>query len=69
MPKNRCRTTIAERVMEKLAELPLTGDQMVCLSHELGRLQRNAIPRAELDHRPPVHKRNRIERMKDIKSV
>jgi hypothetical protein len=27
IPKNRCRTTIAERVMEQLAELPLTGDQ------------------------------------------
>ena len=34
IPKNRCRTTIAERVMETLAELPLTGDQVVCLSHE-----------------------------------
>jgi len=37
IPKNRCRTTIAERVMETLAELPLTGDQVVCLSHEPGR--------------------------------
>ena len=36
IPKNRCRTTIAERVMETLAELPLTGDQVVCLSHEPG---------------------------------
>jgi hypothetical protein len=34
IPKNRCRTTIAERMMETLAELPLTGDQVVCLSRE-----------------------------------
>jgi hypothetical protein len=39
IPKNRCRTTIAERVMEMLAELPLTGDQVVSLSHEPGRPQ------------------------------
>jgi hypothetical protein len=44
IPKNRCRTTIAERMMETLAELPLTGDQVVCLSHEPGRPQQNAIP-------------------------
>ena len=34
--------------METLAELPLTGDQVVCLSHEPGRPQRNAIPRISL---------------------
>ena len=28
IPKNRCRTTIAERMMEKLAELPFIGDQV-----------------------------------------
>src|SRR5262244_2612006 len=44
IPKNRCRTTIAERMMETLAELPFIGDQVVCLSHEPGRPQRNAIP-------------------------
>ena len=38
IPKNRCRTTIAERVMETLAELPLTGDQVIWLSHKPGRL-------------------------------
>src|SRR5215469_2259658 len=46
IPKNRCRTTIAEQMMETLAELPLIGDQLVCLSHEPSRPQRNAIPRA-----------------------
>src|SRR5215813_4577183 len=48
IPKNRCRTTVAERMMETLAELPFIGDQVVCLSHEPGRLQRNAIPRASV---------------------
>ena len=33
-PKNCCRTTIAERMVETLAELPLIGDQVVCLSHD-----------------------------------
>jgi hypothetical protein len=46
IPKNRCRTTIAERMTETLAELPFIGDQVVCLSHEPSRPQRNAIPRA-----------------------
>ena len=32
--KNRCRTTIAERMVETLAELPFIGDQVVCLSHD-----------------------------------
>jgi hypothetical protein len=45
IPKNRCRTTIAERMMETLAELPFIGDHFVCLSHEPGRPQRNAIRR------------------------
>jgi hypothetical protein len=34
IPKNRCRTTIAERMVETLAELRFTGDQVVCLSHD-----------------------------------
>jgi hypothetical protein len=34
IPKNRCRTTIAERMMETRAELPFIGDQIVCLSHD-----------------------------------
>jgi hypothetical protein len=33
IPKNRCRTTIAEPIDETLAELPFIGDQVVCLSH------------------------------------
>src|SRR5215469_15755016 len=28
IPKNRCRTTIAERIVETLAELPFIGDQV-----------------------------------------
>jgi hypothetical protein len=34
IPKNRCRTTIAERIVETPAELPFIGDQVVCLSHD-----------------------------------
>src|SRR5215467_447411 len=34
IPKNRCRTTIAERMGETRAELPFIGDQVVCLSHD-----------------------------------
>jgi len=37
IPKNRCRTTIAERMVETLAELPFIGDQVVCLSHDQAR--------------------------------
>jgi hypothetical protein len=33
IPKNRCQTTIAERIGETPAELPFIGDQVVCLSH------------------------------------
>jgi hypothetical protein len=33
IPKNRCRTTIAERMVETPAELPFIGDQLV-LSHD-----------------------------------
>ena len=33
IPKNRCRTTVAEPMLETLAELPFIGDQVVCLSH------------------------------------
>jgi len=42
LPKNRCRTTVAERMMETLAELPFIGDQVVYLSHEPSRPQRHA---------------------------
>ena len=33
IPKNRCRTTVPERMVVTLAELPFIGDQVVCLSH------------------------------------
>ena len=33
-PENRCRTTIAERMGETLAELPFTGNQVVCLGRD-----------------------------------
>jgi hypothetical protein len=33
IPKNRCRTTMAERVVETRAELPFIGDHVVYLSH------------------------------------
>src|SRR6516225_8848170 len=36
IPKSRCRTTIAERMVETLAELPFIGDQVGCLSHNGG---------------------------------
>jgi hypothetical protein len=32
--KNRSRTTVAEPIGETLAELPFTGDQVVCLGHD-----------------------------------
>jgi hypothetical protein len=34
IPKNRCRKTIAERMVETRAELPFIGDQIICLSHD-----------------------------------
>ena len=34
IPKNRCRTTIPERMVETRAELPFIGDQVVCLGHD-----------------------------------
>jgi hypothetical protein len=34
IPKNRCRTTTAERMVETRAELPFIGDQIICLSHD-----------------------------------
>jgi len=33
IPKNRCRTTVAEPMVETRAELPFIGDQVGCLSH------------------------------------
>jgi len=34
IPKNRCWTTVAERMGETPAELPFIGDQVGCLSHD-----------------------------------
>jgi hypothetical protein len=45
--KNRCRTTIAERMVETLAELPFIGDQVVCLSHDQAARSGPATPLAE----------------------
>ena len=42
IPKNRCRTTIAERMVKTLTELPFIGDQVVCLSHDQAALDRAA---------------------------
>ena len=38
IPKNRCRKTIAKRIVETRAELPFIGDQVVCLSHDHERI-------------------------------
>ena len=46
IPKNRCRTTVAERLVKTRAELPLMGDQIICLSHE------HAGPSCEPEGRP-----------------
>ena len=43
IPKNRCRTTVAERMLETLAELPFIGDQVVCLSHDQAGGQRRQV--------------------------
>ena len=42
--KNRCRTTVAERMGETLAELPFIGDQIVCLSHDQAARNGSATP-------------------------
>src|SRR5215472_3704491 len=34
IPKNRCRTTVAEQMVETCAELPFIGDQVGLLSHD-----------------------------------
>src|SRR5215467_13740719 len=40
IPKNRCRTTIAERMVETLAELPFIGDQVGLFRAQPGRPER-----------------------------
>jgi hypothetical protein len=37
IPKNRCRTTIPERMVETRAELPFTGDQVGLFRAQPGR--------------------------------
>src|SRR5215831_18823230 len=39
-PKNRCRTTIAERMVETLAELPFIGNQVGLFRAQPGRPKR-----------------------------
>ena len=36
------RTTVAERIVETLAELPFIGDQVACLSHDQVLIDANA---------------------------
>jgi hypothetical protein len=43
IPKNRCRTTIAERMVETPAKLPFIGDQVGLLKPRPGRPQRTCI--------------------------
>src|SRR6516225_8497796 len=40
IPKNRCRTTVAERTVETRAELPFTGDQVGLFRARPGRPKR-----------------------------
>ena len=50
--KNLCRTTVAERMVETRAELPLRGDQVVCLGRDQAawrRLRRSRFLHAESD--------------------
>src|SRR5215469_4642772 len=42
IPKNRCRTTIPERMVETLAELPFIGDQVGLFRAQPGRPKRTA---------------------------
>jgi hypothetical protein len=44
IPKNRCRTTIADRMVETLAELPFIGDQIGLFKAQPSRPQRTATP-------------------------
>src|SRR5215472_258918 len=58
-PKNRCRTTIPERMVETLAELPFIGDPVVCLSHDQAAAAGlPAGPRGRSPPRRPAQGRN-----------
>src|SRR5215471_19124291 len=47
IPKNRCRTTIAERMVETRAELPFIGDQVGLSRAQPGRPKRTCNPMVE----------------------
>jgi len=49
IPKNRCRTTIAERVVETRAELPFIGDQVGLSRTQPGRPKRQTFPTLGVD--------------------
>ena len=48
IPKNRCRTTVAERMVETLAELPFIGDQVDLFKAQPGRPKRGLVPLSAL---------------------
>src|SRR5215831_15434166 len=56
IPKNRLRTTIAERMVETRAELPFIGDQIVCLSHDQAARSADCV-----DPAPPCRQKARSE--------
>src|SRR5215471_17292046 len=62
IPKNRCRTTIAERMVETLAELPFIGDQVGLFRAQPSRPKRrmNAEARSRLGRRPLGDRRERF---------
>jgi hypothetical protein len=44
IPKNRCRTTVPERMVETRAELPFTGDQVGLFRAQPGRPKQTCNP-------------------------
>src|SRR5215469_3807665 len=52
IPKNRCRTTIAERMVEALAELPFIGDQVGLLKPRPGGPQRDTYLPSRIRKKP-----------------